>query len=83
MPEHKTIAGQPIDAAWQGLTERQRHVCDLLVLGLSTKEISARLDISPRTVEEHRAEVFRKLGVRNAVELARVSLQKEEIHGHG
>lgn len=83
MPEHKTIAGQPIDAARQGLTERQRHVCDLLVLGLSTKEISARLDISPRTVEEHRAEVFRKLGVRNAVELARVSLQKEEIHGDG
>jgi hypothetical protein len=27
--------------------------------------------------------VFRKMGVRNAVELARVSLQKEEIHGHG
>lgn len=67
----------------QGLTERQQHVCDLLVLGLSSKEISARLGISPRTVEEHRAEVFRKMGVRNAVELARVSLsaKKEEIHG--
>lgn len=65
------------------LTERQQNVCELIALGLSSKEISARLGISHRTVEEHRAEVFRKMGVRNAVELARVSLsaKKEEIHG--
>jgi DNA-binding NarL/FixJ family response regulator len=70
------VQGQP-------LTERQQNVCDLLVIGLSSKEISVRLGISHRTVEEHRAEVFRKMGVRNAVELARVSLstKKEEIHG--
>lgn len=67
----------------QPLTERQQSVCDLLVLGLSSKEISARLGISHRTVEEYRAEVFRRKGVRNAVELARVSIstKKEEIHG--
>lgn len=65
------------------LTERQQAVCDLLIQGLSNKEISERLGISHRTVEEHRAEVFRKMGVRNAVELARVSLptNKEETHG--
>lgn len=65
------------------LTERQKAVCDLLIEGLSNKEISERLGISHRTVEEHRAEVFRKMGVRNAVELTRVSLptNKGEIHG--
>lgn len=66
-----------------GLTERQRHVCDLIVLGLSGREISARLGISPRTVEEHRAEVFRNMGVRNAVKLARISLSAENEHIHG
>jgi DNA-binding NarL/FixJ family response regulator len=67
----------------RALTDRQQNVCELIALGLSSKEISARLGISHRTVEEHRAEVFRKMGVRNAVELARVSLsaKKEEIHG--
>ncbi len=65
------------------LTDRQQAVCDLLIQGLSNKEISVRLGISRRTVEEHRAEVFRKIGVRNAVELARVSLPTNmgEIHG--
>lgn len=56
------------------LTDQQQRVCDLLLLGLSNKEISARLDISHRTVEQHRAEVFRKLDVRNVVELVRLSL---------
>jgi len=65
------------------LTEKQKCVCDLLAMGLSNKEISTRLGISPRTVESHRCEVFRKMGVRNAVELVRSLLTKEgaEVHG--
>ncbi len=65
------------------LTEKQKGVCDLLAQGLSSKEISARLGISARTVEAHRLEVFRKMGVRNAVELVRSLLTKEgtEVHG--
>ena len=65
------------------LTEKQKGVCDLLAMGFSNKEISTRLGISPRTVEAHRVEVFRKMGVRNAVELVRSLLTKEgaEVHG--
>jgi two-component system response regulator DctR len=63
------------------LTEKQQNVCDLLILGLSNKEISARLGISYRTVEQHRVEVFRKMGVRNVVELTRLSLLGEESIG--
>lgn len=65
------------------LTEKQKDVCDLLAMGLSNKEISSRLGISPRTVEDHRIEVFRKYGVRNAVELVRVLLSSkgECVHG--
>ncbi|MGB3044564.1 MAG: helix-turn-helix transcriptional regulator [Xanthobacteraceae bacterium] len=63
------------------LTEKQQSVCDLLILGLSSKEISTRLGISHRTVEQHRVEVFRKMGVRNVVELVRLSLLGREANG--
>jgi DNA-binding NarL/FixJ family response regulator len=61
-----------LEVTERGLTVKQKGVCDLLVLGFSNKEISTRLAISNRTVEAHRAEVFRRMGVRNATELVRL-----------
>ena len=52
------------------LTPRELSVCGLVVQGYTNKEISQALDISGRTVETHRANVFRKLNVRNAAEYA-------------
>jgi two-component system response regulator DctR len=64
------------------LTCKQQSVCDLLAIGLSSKEISTRLRISHRTVEAHRTEIFRKMGVRNAVELVRSLLTEgKQVHG--
>jgi DNA-binding NarL/FixJ family response regulator len=54
-----------------GLTAKQQGVCDLVVLGWSSKEIAAKIGIDYRTVEAHRSAIFRKMGVRNAVELVR------------
>lgn len=51
------------------LTRRQSQVCDLLVNGDRNKDIAEKLGISPRTVEEHRADVFRKCGVSNVAQL--------------
>ncbi len=56
------------------LTPRERGVLALLVAGLSTKAIAARLDASPRTIEVHRARVFGKLGARSLPDLVRLSL---------
>lgn len=64
------------------LTEKQKEVCDLIALGMSSKEISARLGISHRTVEAHRGEIFRKMGVRNAVELVRAILSSKGTESH-
>ena len=58
----------------RGLTEQQQRVCDLVALGWSSKEIARSLGISHRTVETHREEIYRKLRVRNAVELVRKTL---------
>ena len=51
------------------LTPRERDVIDLVAVGLANREISARLGISSRTVEGHRAQAMRKLGVRTLAEL--------------
>ena len=51
------------------VTPREKSICCLVVQGYSNKEISKELLISECTVETHRANVFRKLGVRNAAEL--------------
>lgn len=54
------------------LTERERQIAELLLSGVENAEISARLNISQRTVENHRANLYHKLEVRNADELLRL-----------
>ena len=55
----------------KGLTKREQQVCDHLMLGETNKEIGMSLGISPRTVEWHREEIFKKHDVHNVVELVR------------
>jgi two-component system, NarL family, response regulator NreC len=62
------------DDPYAGLTFREREVLQLTVEGLSGAEVAARLFISPRTVESHRASLMRKLGVRNQKELIRYAV---------
>jgi len=57
----------------QSFTAREWQVFDLLVSGLSSKQIAYELDISSRTVEIHRANLMRKMGVRNTVSLIRAA----------
>ena len=53
------------------LTDRERGVLDLLVLGHTNVEIASLLFLSPRTVETHRASILRKLGVKSRADLVR------------
>jgi DNA-binding NarL/FixJ family response regulator len=63
------------------LTAREREVLQLTAEGLSGLEIGDRLFISSRTVESHRANLMRKLGVRNQKELVRFALQRGLVTG--
>lgn len=56
------------------LTPREREVLDLVVAGRHNREIAAKLKISPRTVEVHKARVMQKLGVESIPDLVRLSL---------
>ena len=62
------------------LSERQREVMDLAVLGFSNKEIAQKLDLSPRTVESYRVHVMEKTGAANLAELVRIAMQLELTH---
>ena len=54
------------------LTTREIQVLAHCVLGESSKETAKALGISPRTVEDHRSNVMRKVGARSAVDLTRI-----------
>ena len=56
------------------LTDREREVLDLLVLGHTNVEIASLLFLSSRTVETHRASIQRKLGVKSRADLVRFAL---------
>ena len=60
-----------ITRAYASLTDRERDVLRLLVEGNSNKEVARLLDLSPKTIERHRANIMRKLGVGSFAELVR------------
>ncbi len=53
------------------LTPREQEVMRLVAQGLSTKEIAAKLFISPKTVENHRTKIMEKLGFENVIDLVK------------
>lgn len=51
------------------LSTRQREVCERVAAGMTEREIGEALGIAKNTVKVHKTIAYRKLGVRNAVEL--------------
>jgi DNA-binding NarL/FixJ family response regulator len=70
----KAKAG-PLDS-YQTLTAREREILQMTAESQSSAQIGHRLFISPRTVEIHRQNAMRKLGLRNPSELIRYALKK-------
>ena len=61
--------GNPFDA----LSPRETEVAMLLVRGLRQEEIARRLCLSAKTVNTHKARLFEKLRIRDAITLARLA----------
>lgn len=57
--------------AYAQLSRREQEILRHVAHGLSSKEIGERLHISPKTVENHRASIMAKLGLRSAVDIVR------------
>ncbi|SKC57320.1 response regulator transcription factor [Ohtaekwangia koreensis] len=59
------------------LTSKEKEVVKYLIEGCSSKEIAARMEVSPRTIETHRANVLGKFDLKNTTELvAKIAEQK-------
>jgi predicted ATPase/DNA-binding CsgD family transcriptional regulator len=64
-------------AAWALLTAREREVAVLVALGLTSKDIAARLVVSKRTVDSHLEHILGKLGYNSRVQVAALAAHEQ------
>jgi two-component system response regulator DegU len=61
------------------LTKREKGILKMITVGKNNREIADGLGISIRTIETHRANIMKKLKVKNAVELVRIALDDKIV----
>lgn len=59
------------------LTNKEKEIISFLMEGYSSKEIADKLDVSPRTVETHRANVLNKFNLKNTTELIKKIIEQK------
>ena len=69
---HNRLALDQAASRFGTLTPREMAVMELIAVGYHTKKIAAQLEIQDRTVDVHRFNIMRKVGVRNLAELLRL-----------
>lgn len=78
---HLRKADSPEEAndGFKDLSLRERELLQLLAEGNSVKDISAKLDLSHKTVESHKYNMMEKLGVRTLADLTKIAIKKKLI----
>jgi DNA-binding NarL/FixJ family response regulator len=71
---HRGSAPRP-PSAWEKLTSRERGILKLIAEGRTNRSAAEFLNVSPKTVEKHRGNLMRKLGLGNVCELTVVALE--------
>lgn len=79
---HWASAKRP-PTGWDSLTDTERSTSELVARGLTNQQVADQLFISVHTVAFHLRQVFRKLGIRSRVELARAALERPPDGGRG
>jgi DNA-binding NarL/FixJ family response regulator len=74
-PGQKAAPDDPIEA----LSAREYQVFTLLIDGIRAKEIAARLELSPKTVDTYRASLMRKLDIHDVAGLVKFAIQRDLI----
>jgi two-component system response regulator NreC len=62
------------------ITDREEEVLRLIAIGYSNKEIAQQLDLSVKTVEVHKANASRKLGLKGRVDIVRYAVHEGWLH---
>jgi DNA-binding NarL/FixJ family response regulator len=71
--QRKNDNGDPLET----LSSREYQVFSLLIDGIRAKEIAARLDLSPKTVDTYRASLMRKLDIYDVAGLVKFAIQRD------
>jgi len=72
----KSLMNKPKDKEEnKSLTKREKEIINLVVEGLSNKEIAEKLCISIRTVDSHKNNIMQKLGLKSSVELVKYAIK--------
>ncbi|WP_050522424.1 response regulator transcription factor [Pseudorhodobacter wandonensis] len=78
------IAIKPVEGGMrEALTSREQTILLELALGKSNKDVACALDISVRTVETHRKNIKRKLGIASTAGLTRYAMEHGVLQGTG
>ena len=79
---HKFVGSPPqaLRSGVEPLTDRELHVLQLLGAGMSTREIAEELNLSFKTIETHRENMKRKLGLRGAAALVHYASEWSREH---
>lgn len=64
------------------LTRREEEVIKLMALGYSNKEVAGRLDLSVKTVESHRSNAMRKLGMVSRIDIVQYAILQGWLTGN-
>jgi two-component system, NarL family, response regulator NreC len=75
----REIRSRGVDDSYELLTSREREILQLLVEGNSNKDIAAKLNVSPHTVETHRRNLQDKLNLHSFAELILYAVRKRII----
>ena len=81
------VMGNYTDRAARGeakgsLTDRESEILRLIALGYSNKEIAARLSLSVKTVEVHKANAMRRLNITSRIDLVRYAIFQGWLQDH-
>ena len=70
------LESRGLDDSYELLTDREREILQMVAEGKSNKEVASVLNISPTTVETHRAHILQKLGIHSVPELILYAVRK-------
>lgn len=74
---------QPQAPMFDQLSRREREVAEVVVTGVSNKEVAEKLNITVRTVKEHLTSIYQKLGIHDRLELILMARDKpQQLHSH-
>jgi DNA-binding NarL/FixJ family response regulator len=71
----ETLANETIEEKLHNLSDREIEIIVLIAKELSTAEIAEKLFLSPATVEKHRHNILKKLGLKNSLSLMKFAFR--------